>query len=272
MIESLGHRLRVVFGRTAAVEPAVEDGSRHDRLTREIEFVAYGEDCMLSGVVRMAADRLTDMLNEHDEYLLVNVLVEGLAGDRAMEVTEVLVRRDELLIVHAAGPRGNQGRRHRTRSHPVAIQLGPYHVRGYLHVLPGADPIQAIRRRKPMVPLTDAWIEFPADSGRQRLRLGTVMVNREQVDWIVPAVDDEVELPDLPLSRGAGPAGEGFHRRPVRRPLSPSRTARRRLPSAAMPPDRPPFDTGPAARSPGRTPRRRLLDRPRRAVLHDAPG
>ena len=101
---------------------------------------AYGEDCVLSGLVRMAADRLTDMLNEHDEYLLVNVLVEGLAGDRAVEVTEVLVRRDELFLVHAAGPRGNQDRRHRTRSHPVAVQLGPYHVRGYLHVLPGIDP------------------------------------------------------------------------------------------------------------------------------------
>ena len=204
MIESLGHRLRLVFARTSTVEPVVAERPHRGRTAREVEFVAYGEDCVLSGVVRMAADRLTDMLNEHDEYLLVNVLVEGLAGDRAVEVTEVLIRRDELLIVHAAGPRGNQGRRHRTRLHPVAVQLGPYHVRGYLHALPGADPIQAIRRRQPMVPLTDAWIEFPPATGRPRLRLGTVMVNREQVDWIVPAVDEEVELPDLPLSGEPG--------------------------------------------------------------------
>ncbi len=205
MIESLGRRLRVVFGRSAvSTEPA--DAPRPDpaRSTQQVEFVAYGEDCVLSGVVRMAADRLTDMLNEHDEYLLVDVLVEGLAGDRAVEVTEVLVSRDELLLVHAAGPRGNQDRRHRTRSHPVAVQMGPYHVRGYLHALPGADPVQAMRRRKAMVPLTDAWIEFPAATGRQRRRVGTVVVNRERIDWIVPAIDDEVEMPDLPLSGEQG--------------------------------------------------------------------
>lgn len=204
MIESLGRRLRVVFGRSVAAEPALADSPHRGRTPREVEFVAYGEDCVLSGLVRMAADRLTDMLNEHDEYLLVNVLVEGLAGDRALEVTEVLVRRDELFLVHAAGPRGDQNRRHRTRSHPVAVQLGPYHVRGYLHVLPGIDPILAIRRRQPMVPLTEAWIEFPPATGRPRVRLGNVVVNREQVDWIVPAVDEEVELPDLPLSGEPG--------------------------------------------------------------------
>jgi hypothetical protein len=205
MIESLGRRLRVVFGRSAASVEAIDErpGPAY-RPTQQIEFVAYGEDCILSGVVTMEADRLTDMLNDHDEYLLVDVLVEGLSDERAVEVGEVLVRRDELVLVHAAGPRGNQDRRRRTRSHPVAIQAGPYHIRGYLHVLPGADPMQAIRRRKAMVPLTDAWIEFPSASGRQRRQAGTLVVNREQIDWIVPAVDVEVEMPDLPLSADKG--------------------------------------------------------------------
>jgi hypothetical protein len=205
MIESLGHRLRVVFGRPAnGAEPASAPSVDTARATQQVEFVAYGEDCVLSGVVRLASDRLTDMLNEHDEYLLVDVLAEGLAGDRGVEVTEVLVRRDELFLVHATGPRGNQDRRHRTRSHPVAIQMGPYHVRGYLHVWPGADPVHSILRRQPMVPLTEAWIEFPPASDRQRRRVGTVVVNREQIDWIVPAIRDEVEMPDLPLSAEQG--------------------------------------------------------------------
>ena len=211
MIESIGRRLRVVFGRPVAVVPSVAVPPRDPaRTSQQVEFVAYGEDCVLSGVVSLAADRLTDMLNDHDEYQLVDVLVEGLTGERTVEVREVLVRRDELLLVHAAGPRGNQDRRHRTRSHPVAIQLGPYHVRGYLHALPGADPVQSIRRRKPMVPLTDAWIEFQTAAGRQRRRVGTVVVNREQVDWIVPAIDDEVEMPDLPLSADKGPLLKDF--------------------------------------------------------------
>lgn len=49
-----------------------------------------------------------------------------------------------------------------------------------------------------------APIEFPSPAGRQRRRVGTVVVNREQIDWIVPAVDDEVEMPDLPLSAEQG--------------------------------------------------------------------
>jgi len=201
MIESLGHRLRVVFHRPdAAVDSPAAPARDAVRASQQVEFVAYGEDCVLSGMVRLASDRLTDMLNEHDEYQLVDVLVEGLTGERAVEVREVLVRRDEVLLVHAAGPRGNLDRRLRTRSHPVAIQMGAYHIRGHLHVLPGADPVQAIRRRKPMVPLTDAWIEFATGAGRQRRRVGTVVINREQIDWIVPAIVDEVEMPDLPLS------------------------------------------------------------------------
>lgn len=211
MVESLGRRLRVVFGRTGSpADPADPVPARAARSTQPVDFVAYGEDCMLSGVVRMETDRLTDMLNDHDEYLLVDVLVESLAEERAVEVSEVLVRRDELVLVHATGPRGNQDRRHRTRSHPVAIQLGPYHVRGYFHALPGADPLQAIRRRKPMVPLTDAWIEFRSAAGRQRRRVGVLVVNREQIDWIVPAVDDEVEMPDMPLSAEKGPLLKDF--------------------------------------------------------------
>ena len=205
MIESLGHRLRVVFGRPTAPADSVDESPRQlARLARNVEFVAYGEDCVLSGMTRMRTDRLTDMLNDHEEYLLVDVLVEGLADERAIEVTEVLVRRDELLLVHAAGPRGNQDRRRRTRSHPVAVQIGPYHLRGYLHALPGVDPVNSILRRNSMVPLTDAWIEFPPVTGRERRRVGTVVLNRELIDWIVPAVDDEVEMPDLPLSAEKG--------------------------------------------------------------------
>ena len=88
--------------------------------------------------------------------------------------------------------------------------MGPYHIRGYLHALPGADPVQAIRRRKPMVSLTDAWIEFGSGPRRQRRRVGTVVVNREQIDWIVPAIDDEVEMPDLPLSAEKGRLTKDF--------------------------------------------------------------
>lgn len=210
MIESLGRRLRVAFRRDAPGADAAPPPSPAPILHPEVEFVAYGEDCILSGRVRLDADRLSDMLNTHDEFLLVDVLVERLDDARAVEVKEVLVQRDELLLVHATGPRGNQARRQRTRLHPLGMQLGPYHVRGYLHALPGSDPLLAIRRRKPMVPLTEAWIEYGSGPARQRRRVGAVVVNREAMDWVVPALDDEVEMPDLPLAAERGPLVKDF--------------------------------------------------------------
>jgi hypothetical protein len=205
MIESLGHRLRLVFqpgDRATTTGLATEVGPVDAGPI--LDFVAYGEDCLLSGRIRMPADRLTDMLNDHDELELIDVLVEGLADGRSAEAGRIVVTRDDLLLVQATGPRGNQGRRHRTRPHPVALKVGPYQVRGYLHALPGSDAVAAITRRKPMVPLTDAWVDYDSASGHQRHRSSTVVVNREQLDWIVPAQGEEIEFPDLPIKSEGG--------------------------------------------------------------------
>jgi hypothetical protein len=207
MIESIGQRLRLVFAPSHAVATPEELPPLPGQV---VEFVGHGEDCLLSGRLRISTDRLTDMLNEHEEYQLVDVLIERLDDGRAVEIREVHVTRDELLLVHATGPRGNQDRRRRTRPHPVAMQLGPYHVRGYAHTLPGTDPVAAIRRRQPMVPLTEAWVEYVSGGVMQRHRFGTVLVNREQMDWIAPVLDEQVELPDLPVVFEKGPLLKDF--------------------------------------------------------------
>jgi hypothetical protein len=199
--QSIGNRLRVVFQRPGNPdEPAgAGDLLPAPALLPSVEFVAYAEDCILYGRVRLAADRLTDMLNEHDEFELVDVMVERLDGLGAVDVQQVVVRRHELLLVHATGPRGNQARRTRTREHPLAIRIGPYEVRGDLHAFPGHDPLMTIRRRKTMVPLTDAWIEYQTGVERRRRRAGALVVNREQIDSVINAIDEWVELPDLPV-------------------------------------------------------------------------
>ena len=208
MIESLGRRLRMVMGRPV-VESTVE-AMGAGPLPPELEFIAYAEDCLLRGHIRMDAERLSDLLNEHDEYQLIDVQVEALVGERVIEVKDVVVRRDELLIVHALGPRGERTRRIRTRQHPLAMQVGPYHIRGNLHALPGSDPVTSFRRRKPMVPLTDAWIEYEQDGARQRRRATALVVNRQQVEWLAEARDDEVDMPDLAHQVMCGPLVKDF--------------------------------------------------------------
>jgi hypothetical protein len=181
----------------------------------DVEFTAYAEDCILTGRIRLEADRLSDHLNMHDEYRFEQVLAQGLDDERAIELTELVVPRTEILLVHGAGPRGDRDRRQRMRQHAIALKTGPYEVRGYLHAQPGTDPVASFRRRRTMVAITDAWIEYSQGNTRQRRRVSLVIVNRPQVDWIVQTVDeeildDQVGMPDLPLPTKTGPLLKDF--------------------------------------------------------------
>ena len=209
MIEKVGRRIRIPLSRVPADLPAGPSSAEPDDPPR-IDFVAYGEDCLLVGQIALGATRLSDLMNDHDEYELVDVEVHSLTGDPAARAQEVVVPREELLLVHAAGPRGDRAARVRTRQHPIAIAAGPYQVRGYYHALPGADAISSFRHRRPMVPLTDVWVEYRLGGVPQRRRVATLLVNRQQIDWVVEAEDEQIELPDLPLAREDGPLVKDF--------------------------------------------------------------
>jgi hypothetical protein len=205
----LGGALRLVF--QSADERSVDDAAPAAARIPRIEFVAYGEECILSGRIPMGAERLTDALNDNDTYELVDVSVERLSDGVAMDISGLIVSRDELLLVQASGPRGNVERRRRKRLHPVAMQLGAYQVRGYLHALPGVDPVTSIRRRKAMIPLTDAWVEFESAAGHRRQRFQAVLANRDRIEWIVSLANVDVELRQLPLDADpASPPGIDF--------------------------------------------------------------
>ncbi len=175
-----------------------------------VDFVAFAADCILSGRLRLEAERLTDMLNDHEELLLVDVMAQSLERPDAVEVKEVLVPRHELFLVNATGPRGDRTRRTRTRQTFVEIKIGAYEVRGYLHAFPGLDAVAGIHRRNPMVPLTDAIIEYAIGGMGQSQRLGAVIVNRDAIDRISPAVADEESMPDIPVAGTNGPLVKDF--------------------------------------------------------------
>jgi hypothetical protein len=157
-----------------------------------VRFVAYTRHHRMYGWVRLRADRLTDLLNAHDSLLLTDVDVEGLEDGESRSVDRVLVTGDDLIAVHAGGPRGDAALRRRTRSHPVALQAGHYLVGGHLHADPGVEPLDNLRERPHMVPLTDAWIEYWSGGARRRHAIGTIIVNRRQVDWIRVVSDEEL--------------------------------------------------------------------------------
>ena len=181
MIRSLGSRLRLVL-RQPDPELAA-DGDAAD--LPELDFVAYVDAGRLSGRVRLDAARLSDMLNGHEEFQLIGgVLSERLPGGASLVVPEHLVARRELHVVCATGPRGDRARRMRTEEHRITIRLGDYEVTGSLHAASGVDPFQSIRTRGPMVPLTDAVLVYRTLAGNISEEVGTLVVNRDLVDWV----------------------------------------------------------------------------------------
>jgi hypothetical protein len=201
MITRLPRRLSFGFQRSDDIPSTAAPAD--DRL---VAIVAYGEDCILSGEAVLNADRLTDMLNDADEYLLAGVTVERFDEGESLDVAEIAVPRDEIFMVHASGPRGDAARRHRTMPQHLAIKMGPYQVRGYFHALPGADPVEALRRRKAMVPITDARIGYTFRGERRETLVDALIVNREQIDWVEQVMPTQVEFPTGPKPLAPKPA------------------------------------------------------------------
>jgi hypothetical protein len=205
VIGAIGSRLRFVLQQPAAPDAAESRGwgEETDGLP-EVNFVAYTSDERLSGRIRLDSSRLSDMLNAHDEYILVDALAERLPQGGSMVVPEILVRRSELPLVHATGPRGDRAQRVPTETHRIVLRAGRYLVAGRIHSGPGEDPLASLRARSPMIPLTDSLIEFRRGSEIVREPGGTIVVNRELVDWVREGAPrpDGAEVPWVPGRTG----------------------------------------------------------------------
>ena len=162
-----------------------------------VGLTVYTGDSLAFGYLPLSARRVTDLLNEHEEFEFVDTHLESLEDGHGLSVRSVVIARDEIYVVAVAGPRGDPNRRTRTRPIPVELQLGPYDVLGNIHVVPGADPLGSFRRRT-MVPITEATIEWDTPGGRRIARWGTVVMNRLLTEWIAPA-RREVRPPDQQL-------------------------------------------------------------------------
>jgi len=158
-----------------------------------VSFDAFVAGHRVFGWVRLDADRLTDLLNDHEELVLVNVMVEHLADGATVSADEAVVRRADLIAVRASGPRGEASRREDTRPHPVIVESGPYRIGGHVHAAPGVGPARRIRGREPMIPLTEAWIEYRSGDELRRRRVGTIIVNRDLAARIDPVAELDVE-------------------------------------------------------------------------------
>ncbi len=190
-----------------ATPSAADAGSRAVEAppTHVVDLTVYAGDSVAFGRLPLTANRVTDLMNDGAEFEFVDAYVQSLDDGHGLQVSSLVIARDEIFAVAVAGPRGDPRRRTRTRAFPVELRLGGYDVSGNLHALPGTDPIIGFRRRRAMVPLTEATISFDSPGGRKLLQVGTLLVNRDLTNWIAPASRSDVRPPE------ASPEIEGHH-------------------------------------------------------------
>lgn len=162
-----------------------------------IEIDAFSGDCRVHGRLVLHGDRLTDMLNDQDQFRLTAVTLESLEDGHVVEVDGLVVERVDLVAVVATGPRGNPVRRVELAPVRMQVGLGPFVVAGRLHTDHGADPVRNVLQRRPMLPLTDATIAFTQAGEVRVVDADTLIVNRELADWIIPTADEAASFPDV---------------------------------------------------------------------------
>jgi hypothetical protein len=162
---------------------------------QEVDLVAFASHGRLSGRIRLDRARLSDMLNDYEELQLEGVLAMRLPEGHSRVIRELVIQRSELFVVHAGGPRGDRAQRTPTVPRGITIKCGPYFVTGDVHSPPGIDPLRFFQRRRTMVPLTDAVVEFPGARGQVQETADVVVVNRDLVDWVRRTAPVEPAVP-----------------------------------------------------------------------------
>jgi hypothetical protein len=170
---------------------------RYRRATMQgVEFQGFAGDCVITGRITMFGERLTDFLNGQERFHLHKVEFESLDDGHRLAVDSVRVVRDDLLAVVGTGPRGSQRQRVRLDETRMQLSIGPYIILGRLHARPGIDPVKSVLQREPMIPLTSATIAYPVAGSVISRDIGTIIVNRLQVDWISATPDEALMFPD----------------------------------------------------------------------------
>ena len=166
----------------------------------EVEFVAYSTSERLSGRIRLDSARLTDMLNAHREFVLVDALAERLPDGGSMVVPEILLRRHELALVRVGGPRGDRTRRVRDDAASPRPALRAVHRRRPDPQLARPGPAGRASRARPDGP-ADRRRRSCSASGKDIVEegSGTIVVNRDLVEWVREGELDSrsIDLPSL---------------------------------------------------------------------------
>ncbi|MBA2720792.1 MAG: hypothetical protein H0U52_16360 [Chloroflexi bacterium] len=175
-----------------------------------VELIAFTADRRIRGVIPLADDRLSDMLNSVPRVIIRAAEIDDLVLDAPVQSADVTVTVGSIVAVLVSGRRGVATRRRKTDIHRARVGLTRFVVSGSLHVpvgwpdrLSSSDPAVVLAGRDVLVPLSDATITYDKADEPTTERFETILVNRAHATWI-----------DLDDAAGCGADGELVGERP----------------------------------------------------------
>lgn len=172
-----------------------------------VEIIAFTSDSRISGLIPLADDRVSDMLNSVPRVVIRGALVEDLVDGGPPQTANLTLPVGSIVAALVAGRRGLENRRRRTDTHRARIGLNRFVVSGSLHVpaghrarLTSSDPAFVLAERDVLVPLTDATITYDRADAPASETSETILVNRALAVWI--DLDDQAAGNDADLIDG----------------------------------------------------------------------
>src|SRR3954462_15776702 len=99
-----------------------------------VELTVFTADRRIHGVIPLADDRLSDMLNSVPRVVVRGAVMESLVTDEPPQTADLTLAVGSIVAVLVAGRRGVDSRRRKTDVHRARIGLTRFVVSGLLHV------------------------------------------------------------------------------------------------------------------------------------------
>jgi hypothetical protein len=168
-------------------------------MTYSMTLEVYLQSAVLRGVLVTNQDRLSNylILREGDEVLSVtNATLDDLQGKTMTPgFAEYLIYMQEVFLIGDLSPQlssDRSGYEHlyvKKDSNKALISVGPYWLKGDVHVVPGAPLHELLLGKTRFFPVTDATL-----IGRPDIAPRTYLVNRTRIGCMTAVGDGLVEL------------------------------------------------------------------------------
>ena len=168
-------------------------------MTYSMSLEVYLQSAILRGVLVTNQDRLSNylILREGDEVLsIVDATLEDLQGKTMVgDSAEYLIYMQEVFLIADLSPQfssDRSGYEHlyiKKDSSKALLSVGPYWLKGNIHVIPGAPLHELLLGKTRFFPITDTTFIGRPDIGPR-----TYLVNRTKIGCMTAVGDGLVEL------------------------------------------------------------------------------